>query len=85
MKVMLTMDSQRRLVNCVHVMLWPTFTIRKHFGDVEGLIWDRITAIVTCYSKRFGEGAEISATDSDYLSFEHHRVDVYRHDKNDQV
>ena len=41
--------------------------------------------MVACYSERFGEGAEISVAGSDYLSYEHHRVDVYRHNNNGKL
>lgn len=56
------------------------FYYPKAFGDTEGLVWDRITSIITHHSDEFGPGAELSVAGLHSVTYYHHRVDAYRHD-----
>ena len=55
------------------------FYYPKTFGDIAGLVWDRITAIRTYHSEVYGPGAELCTAGSHPVTYEHHRVAVYRH------
>ena len=48
------------------------FYYPKAFGDIAGLVWDRITAIRTYQSKVYGPGAEVCIAGSHPVSYEHH-------------
>ena len=53
------------------------FYYHKIVGELEGLVWDRITYIATRHCNNFGPGAKISVAGSGFVTYKHHQVDVY--------